>query len=374
MELLGGEDYYDLQVEVFSTAIKSRDCMNILLDGLRVNIFKDEISVIYDILEKYEFIDVKILGQSLDMNPSEVVNSDYAKSFEQVKDLEFQEKFIVLKNGIMAGYNRILEVASSETEPDIQKFQAQLKVLKGQYTDAYYQETLLNLKRIMSPQGYYDPKVRRTVQGMEGAEDYRYRRMDHIDEVNAVDKDFEHIVLDEKQLSKSQDGHHIGPEITQFGIPEIDSSMSKIRGGNLVCILGAPKGGKTSTLIHLTLQALLNKENVLVWLTEAEWYEWEAGLLAALYIQGLKEENTFILNDEKSELCSSTILECPPKYIGTIAQLRARLYTDPKLGRVQFIKGDAVAETFISVLKRKEKSHPFNFLVFDSPVRLWTSM
>jgi hypothetical protein len=359
--------YQELQNSIFNGAIKSKYCRNMLLDELRVNIFSGEVSVIYDILERYKYIDSDLLSQSLDMNKSEVVNSEYGNSFQSQGGLEFNEKFTVLKNGIMEGYERILR-AESGGEVDEDRFQAQLKQLKLMYTEDYYRETIVHLGMIMSPQGFYNRLTRKTLQGMDNAVDYNYRRGDHIDDVNAVDRDFEHIVLDERQLPVSQAGQHIGREIVDFGIPEIDNAMDKIRGGNLVCILGPPKGGKTSTLIHLALRAILNKENVLIWLTEAEWYEWEAGLMAAYYIHSLKEEGTYVLNDEKSELSSSRILECPPKYAGTIAVLRSRLYTDANLGRIQFIKGAAVAETFIDVLKSKEKSHPFTFLVFDSPV------
>ena len=168
-------------------------------------------------------------------------------------------------------------------------------------------------------------------------------------------------VIDSEWLEQDMQDDNIedADALMTIGIPEIDSVEGELRRGNMLGILGPPKGGKTRFTSYLVSRALSYGLNVCVWTLEGTKEEWLAMQVAAM-----------IRRDQNLSFNSNDILM--RKYNNNkqdreiVVAAKLKLATDPKIGTLSFISSTAYVEDFLDILEAHyENENPFDVIVID---------
>jgi polynucleotide 5'-kinase involved in rRNA processing len=102
--------------------------------------------------------------------------------------------------------------------------------------------------------------------------DYYYDRMKVIRNLEGQ-RGIQSFVYDGAYLQEEKN-KNLGEAVLEYGIAELDAVKAKMRRGNMICIMGPPKGGKTTFTTYLVECALHAGLNVAVWPLEGTPHEW----------------------------------------------------------------------------------------------------
>ena len=249
-----------------------------------------------------------------------------------------------------------------------EEFNSSCIIYTDWFKNQYMLETSQNMTLIMSDLGFEDRKPggrRVKYHGFDDAQKYYNERMKVLRELSeenrtkamTIDADW---YEDEMQKEKLPDDE----TLFTFGIDEIDTTLGELRRGNMLGILGPPKGGKTRLSNFIVQRALSLGLNVCVWPLEGSKEEWTAMQIAA-YIRrtsGISYNSKDILQRKYRD---------DPKKSKRVAAAKLALATSPEMGRLSFIEGTAYAEDFLDVLQEHyDNENPFDVIVIDSLVNI----
>jgi replicative DNA helicase len=184
-------------------------------------------------------------------------------------------------------------------------------------------------------------------------------------------------VLDSKWFDEEMqnENKHDTNSMFSIGIKEMDATIGELRRGNMLGVMGPPKGGKTRFTNYLVQRALSLGYNVCVWPLEGTKDEWEAMQVASYIAQTSYREAKSGKKDNMLRLSSKDILQ--KKYSNSteirkqIAAAKKVLSSSEKYGRLSFIEGTAYVEDMFDVLESHyENENQFDVLVIDQLVNV----
>jgi hypothetical protein len=215
----------------------------------------------------------------------------------------------------------------------------------------------------MSDQGYEEKKPGKRTRKYFGFEDcrtYYNEKIKVLNELSDADR-VRTMVLNSEWLEKDLQNDKIEDTnaLMTIGIPEIDEMLGELRRGNMLGILGPPKGGKTRFTNFIVSRALSLGLNVCVWTLEGSKEEWIAMQLAAM----IRRDNNLAFN-------SKDILQ--RKYTSNqkdkelVVGAKLKLATDQSIGKLSFIESTAYVEDFLDIIESHyENENPFDVIVVD---------
>lgn len=367
--------------------IKKRDvskvCFKYFLSDFKFNIFYNNYALFYEIINTLQ---VKVftpeqLVSIIDTNRSLVLDSPYIDKTRYAKT----------DNGNLASDDDIVNAITSNTVDSLMElshmyvtedeFRSACVTYIAWYKSAFGEYTALNMAAIMSDVGFdckLPGKRSRHYQGLEDMIQYYNMNMRIIKSLSEENR-VKSYVLDSKWLESEFKNENKTDTNTMFaiGLKAIDNALGNLRRGNMLGIMGPPKGGKTRFSNYLVALALLNGYNVCVWPLEGTTQEWEAMQISAYMaiISYNKVKNSASVDDEIISISSADILT--KNYIGDpvtkkqILSAKLALASDERLGRLSFMTGTAYVEDMFDELQSHyENDNPFDVIVVDSLVNV----
>jgi len=172
---------------------------------------------------------------------------------------------------------------------------------------------------------------------------------------------------------KEEKRRNKGDDILDYGVAELDTVKRKMRRGNMICVMGPPKGGKTTFTTYLVERALSQGLNVAIWPLEGTPEEWIALITSSAIACG------HITPDDTQEISKTDILYNTYKSDEDSTRVKAAQYTmaEPNIGRgrLSFLTGVAYVEDFEEELtSHYENVNRFDVIVMDSPINMQTRL
>lgn len=260
-----------------------------------------------------------------------------------------------------------------------EEFESSCRVYIDWYKNAFSEITALNMAAIMGTNGFDCKKPGKRIrhyQGVDDMQEYYNENMRIIKSLSEESRIRSH-VLDEKWLDNEfkEEGKKDDRTLFSIGIKEMDETIGELRRGNILGVMGPPKGGKTRFTNYLVQRALRLGYNVCVWPLEGTSEEWEAMQVASFIAQLTREANLKKGSKEFTRLSSKDILQ---KKYGNTPEMRKQvaiakqiMATSENYGRLSFIEGTAYVEDFLDVIESHwETENPFDVLVIDQLVNV----
>ena len=334
-------------------------------DCFPTNIFQDEYAIFYDIMINLnaKVFDINQLESIIDTNRDLVLDSPHVNiekysSTQSGTQATEDEKIEAIKINLKEQFILLSNMYVSEDE-----FNSSCSIFIDWFQKQYMLQTAQSMARIMSNQGYEERKPGKRTKKYSGFADCKAFYNENIkilSELDTTDRVRSVVVNEDWLEDELQDEGKVDEEaLMPIGLTEIDSTMGELRRGNMLGILGPPKGGKTRFTNFVVSQALHRGLNVCIWSLEGTTDEWIATQLAAM----IKREHNISFN-------SKDILQ--KKYINNtnekeaVQRAKIKMATDEKIGRLSFIESAAYVETFLDVLETHyENENPFDVLVID---------
>lgn len=260
-----------------------------------------------------------------------------------------------------------------------EEFESSCRVYIDWYKNAFAEFTALNMSAIMSSTGFDCKKPGKRVrhyQGLSDMQEYYNENMRIIKSLSDESR-IHSYVLDEKWLDAQfkEEGKKDDKALFSIGIKEMDETIGVLRRGNMLGVMGPPKGGKTRFTNYLVQRALSLGYNVCVWPLEGTSEEWEAMQTACFIAQYSVAESKQKNSKNITRISSKDILE--KKYGGSpelrrqVAAAKQVMATDERYGRLSFIEGTAYVEDFLDVIEAHyETENHFDVLVIDQLVNV----
>lgn len=329
------------------------------------NVFQDEFAIFYDIIAKLnaKVFTVSELEAIVDNNRDLILNSPFVdisklastQSGTQATD---DEKLEAVKANLK---DMFIELSNRYVSED--EFDSSCAIFTDWFKKQYMLQVSQAMARIMSDQGYEEKKPGKRSRRYSGFEDCRsyynenmriLNAMSETDRVGATVVNSEWLEQD-MQNEKLEDAN----ALMTIGIPEIDEVMGELRRGNMLGVLGPPKGGKTRFVNYIASRALSLGLNVCVWTLEGTKEEWIAMQLASM----IRRDNNLAFNS-KDILQRKYTAKQKDKEIVIAAKLK--MSTDPNMGRLSFIESTAYIEDFLDILEAHyENENPFDIIIID---------
>lgn len=333
------------------------------------NIFQDEYAIFYNILfkENIKIFSIDQLKSIIDNNRDLVLDSpqvDISKIARLINNNQTtdDDKIELFKDNMVQ-----LMVELSNTYISEDDFNSSCAIFVDYFKNRYMLDTGHHIVQIMSEGGYEErrPNHRKVkYSGYNDAKTYFNERTKIINELSE-DSRVRTTVIDKNWYMQEleKDGKPDEDSLMTLGLSKIDNTMGELRRGNMLGILGPPKGGKTRFSNFIVQRALSLGLNVTVWPLEGTKEEWMANQLAA-----------YIARNKNIEIDSKEILQNKLKTEQEKSLVRAaklEFVTREGYGRLSFIEGAAYSEDFISVLQSHyDNDNPFDVIVIDSLVNI----
>lgn len=184
-------------------------------------------------------------------------------------------------------------------------------------------------------------------------------------------------IIDDKWLQDELQNEDKEDSKSMFniGIKEMDATIGELRRGNMLGIMGPPKGGKTRFTNYLVQRALRLGYNVCVWPLEGEKDEWIAMQISAFlamtsYEEVKKGRKSNIVRIDSKDILQKKYLNSPDIRT-SVAVAKQTMATSERFGRLSFIEGTAYVEDMFEILKgHYESENQFDVLVIDQLVNV----
>lgn len=359
-------------MDIIQTA---KECKGKFLATFPSNIFQDEYAIFYEIYARfgYAVFNKDQLNSIIENNRDLVLDSPYIslEKLARIGDNDMQATDDEKIEAIQENMVEILEDLSNLYVTS-DEFDSSTKTFVSDFRNRYSLETAQNMTRIMSSDGF-DDKIwgRRTIhyQGPEQMNQYYSNRMKILNELNE-DRMIRSVVIDDDWLLKDLESDKTGDSqaILRVGLKEIDDVMGDLRRGNMLGILGPPKGGKTRFTNYLVARALSQGLNVCVWPLEGTKEEWLSMQVAAL----MRMDPQFNSSVNSKDILQRKYLASRDMKLATmVASAKTVLATGKKRGKLSFIEGVAYEEDFLQTLQEHwENENQFDVVVIDSLVNI----
>jgi hypothetical protein len=346
------------------------------------NIFYNNYAIFYEIINTLQVkaFDANQLRALVETNRDLILDSPYVD----------KARYSTTETGNIASDEDILNAITSTLVEDLtdlsqeyvseESFSSSCNIYKDWYKKTLAEFTALNMSAIMSDTGFDCKKPNRRTrhyQGLTDMTEYYNENMKIIRSLSDENR-IKGTVIDDKWLydQLKNEGAKDKNGMFNIGIREMDATIGELRRGNILGVLGPPKGGKTRFTNYLVQRALSLGYNVCVWPLEGTKEEWEAMQVAAFIAHSsydaMKSRGK---KDGMIRLDSKQILQ--KKYINSVeirkqvAAAKTVMATGEKYGRLSFIEGTAYVEDFLEVLENHwETENPFDVLVIDQLINV----
>lgn len=346
------------------------------------NIFYNNYAIFYEILVTLQVksFTVEQLESIVETNRDLILDSPYID----------KKRYSVTESGNIASDDDIIAAVTMSLVEDLQElsmmyvteeeFASACKIYIDWYKNAFAEFTALNMSSIMSDTGFDAKKPGRRVRHYQGLADMQeyYNENMHIIKSLSDESRIHSFVLDDKWLGNELQGENKVDDNALFtiGIKEMDATIGELRRGNMLGVMGPPKGGKTRFTNYLVQRALSMGYNVCVWPLEGTSAEWEAMQVACLLAQSsyadLKSRGK---SGSMIRMSSKDILQKrynkSPEIMKQVAGAKQIMATSEQYGRLSFIEGTAYVEDFLDVIEAHyENENQFDVLVIDQLVNV----
>ena len=329
------------------------------------NIFQDEYAIFYSIIVdlNVKVFTISELEAIIDNNRDLVIDSPYVDisklaSTQNGTQSTDDEKIEAIKANMIEMFIELSNLYVSEDE-----FTSSCSIFIDWFKKQFMLETAQNMTRIMSDQGLElkkPGKRRKKYIGFDACRSYYNENIKIIGEIAESDR-VRSEVIDTNWLEAQLQEEEVEDKnaLMTVGIKEIDDVLGELRRGNMLGILGPPKGGKTRFTNFLVSRALSQGLNVCVWTLEGTKEEWTAMQLAALI---RRENNLSMSSKDILQRKYSNDKQAREIVIGA----KVKLATDYNMGRLSFIQSTAYVEDFLDTLEAHyENENPFDVIVID---------
>lgn len=289
-----------------------------------------------------------------------------------------QEKLEIFKDDMGKLFRKLSRIVVAE-----QEFMNACQQYIYIFREEYMAETCQNMALVMSESGFDYKKIKRRTIHLHGYEDAQRYYNERLLTIKSLDREsgVVHTVYDENAYADDIQTENTGDALMDYGIDEIDEVKGQMRRGNMVEVMGPPKGGKTTFTTFQVERALSKGLNVAVWPLEGTADEWKS-LIIALMVRmdprnnGMVIDKKDILNrsykseDEKIAAESARLSLACGYYVKNYMD-KERDTSRPMRGRLSFIDGPAYVEDFEGDLQTHyEEKNPFDVIVIDSPINI----
>lgn len=356
-------------------------CLSRFIGNFPYNIFSDAFAIFYELFTtvQVEVFSVEQLRLILDTNRDLILNSPYVNksayaSTENGNIASDDDIFVAISNDAVDALIELSHEIVTEEE-----FKSACVTYSAWFKNELATSTAHDMAAIMTDSGIDIKRKGNRVKHYQGIEDMMeyYNEQSKIIKSLSSDNRLSSFIVDEKWYTKSisEDKKDDLDSMFNIGIKEMDATIGYLRRGNMLGIMGPPKGGKTRFTNYLVNRALSLGYNVCVWPLEGTSAEWEAMQIAC----DIANETFNAVKTGKAEemirLSSKDILQ--RKYVQqksineAVNASKLRIATSESYGRLSFIEGTAYVEDFLDVLEAHyENENPFDVLVIDSLVNI----
>ncbi len=343
------------------TAVKAN--RNRFIANFPSNIFQDEFAIFYEIFVKLnaKVFTLNELDSIVDNNRDLILDSPYVdisklSSTQNGTQSTDDEKIEAVKANLKDLYVKLSNTYVSEDE-----FDSACMIFIDWFKKNKMLSVAQEMTMIMSDKGLEVRKTGKRTRKYSGVDDcnaFFNENKKIIDELSQTNK-LRTLVLNEDWLNNEMQNENIkdSEALMTVGIPEIDETLGDLRRGNMLGILGPPKGGKTRFTNFLVSRALSLGLNVCVWTLEGTKEEWIAMQVAAMVYRN----HNVVIN-------SKDILQnkFKPNEKEAVISAKTKLAVDDKIGRLSFIESTAYVEDFLDILESHyENENPFDVIVID---------
>ena len=361
----------------------AKSCRPRFIADFQFNIFNNNYAIFYEVIVNLSVntFTADQLESIIDTNRDLILDSPYIDkkrySATESGNIASDDDIIVaITQSLIEELNELSMTYVTEEE-----FESSCKVYTDWYKSALAEFTALNMAAIMTSNGFDCKKPGRRIrhyQGVNDMQEYYNENMRIIKSLSEESRIRSH-VIDEKWLDNQfkDEGKKDDSAMFSIGIKEMDMTIGELRRGNMLGVMGPPKGGKTRFTNYLVQRALRMGYNVCVWPLEGTSEEWEAMQISALiaqYTRAEKEANGGNIN-EFIRISSKDILQRKygnsPEIRKYVASAKTIMATGENYGRLSFIEGTAYVEDFLDVIESHwETENPFDVLVIDQLVNV----
>lgn len=342
------------------------------------NIFKDEYAIFYEILvtANAKTFSVNQLRDIIDNNRDLVLNTPYVDKsrFAKLDDGRQATDDEIIDAFILTLTEKLIELSNMYV--DESEFSSSCNIFIDWYKKAFLAEVSTNMAAMMTSSDGIEirkpGKRREKYMGYDDTIKYYNESMKVLRELSEENRVRSFKVNDEwlkKDMEKSEKSDD--KALLSLGIKEIDDYLGELRRGNMLGILGPPKGGKTRFSNYIVQLALRKGLNVCIWPLEGTPEEWISNQVTCRIAMESADERA---QDAILRLDSKKVLQnrySEPSIKREIASAKTYLATSEDCGRLSFIEGAAYCEDFLDVLQdHYDNENPFDVLVIDSLVNI----
>ena len=381
--LTGGIDKQDTtKAELLNNKLRvAQQCRPAFVADFPFNIFYDGYAIFYEILctlRVTEF-DRDQLELILENNRDLILDSPYVN----------KKRYSTAVNGNLVSDDDILSAISSDvidlfielSNKDVteEQFKSASTIYRDWYKNILGEFTAHSMAAIMTDQGYEEKqpnKRTRIYRGLVDMQEYYNSKM-RVIKALSEDTRIRSTVLDEQWLADEADneGKKDEGEMFDIGIENMDKTIGKLRRGNMLGVMGPPKGGKTRFCVYLAQRALSMGYSVAVWPLEGTKKEWESMILASYIANKSYEDVSKGSRDKMLRVSSKDIIQrsysTSSDMRKTIIAAKQSIALEPKRGRLSFIEGTAFVEDMFDILQSHyDNDNKFDVLIIDQLVNV----
>lgn len=338
------------------------------------NIFFNEYDIFYQIFVQYEnaYYTVDELRRILEQNKKAILKSKYIYNYMAIKANIRQEKSVISDDEFFSLVviphitDRYTQMSHHlvEMEEYLSACERYIEVYKRKYI----LETAENMTAIVQGDDGARLKLGNSIKELITTEDCMNYYLDRIKVIHKMEAErgvqsfvYDGVYLLEESNRKKAEA------ILDYGVAELDSVKHPMRRGNMICIMGPPKGGKTTFTTYLVERALSKGLNVAIWPLEGTPDEWISLLTASSLACGH-------IGGEKREIDKASIMY--EQYENAddekhVSAARHTIAAGENRGRLSFLTGVAYVEDFEDELtSHYENINRFDVIVMDSPINM----
>lgn len=362
-------------------ALIAKTCLSKFKANFPFNIFHNSYAIFYEIIVTLQVktFSCEQLREIIENNRDLILDSPYINTteFSQTSDGNIASDDDIINAMTYMIMDKFRELSVNVVSED--EFDSSSIIYVDWYKQAFAEFTALNMSAIMSTTGFDCKKPGKRTKHYAGVEDMKEYYNENMKIINSLeDKNrIKSTVINYKWYNEEMERENKQDEDSMFniGIEELDATIGELRRGNMLGILGPPKGGKTRFSNFIAQRALSLGYNVCVWPLEGTKEEWLASQIACFIARVSYEKSKQNGTGEMLRMSSKDILQ--KKYVNSVearkvvAAAKKVIANDSRYGTLSFIEGTAFIEDMFEVLQSHyDTENQFDVLIIDSLVNV----
>lgn len=355
-----------------------RNCLQRFKGRFPFNVFYNTYAIFYEILLGLKINEFSLaqLDTIVETNSDLIINSPY---IDRSKYKETQSGTLITNEDFVDIVRETLKEKTlqlSMIEVTEEQFISSCNIYVDWFKDQMALFTSLSMSAIMQ-QGFEYRKPNKRVKLYKGLDDCKAFYNEQMEIINSLSEE-SHVrstVLDMDWFKSEVEKEGKVDEDIMFKsrLREIDSVCGPLRRGNILGIVGPPKGGKTRFTNYMVQVALQCGFNVCVWPLEGTKEEWIAMQTACLIAF---DSHTKTSNTNEMVLLSSGDIENhaygkSKEMTKQVLAAKMLLASNTKLGKLTFMEGTAfVEDMFDQLTSHYENVNQFDVLVVDQLINV----